>query len=36
MLIEIITMLIVPVLYCALKEFKLKAGLRDAHLNRGA
>ncbi|UCD49884.1 MAG: efflux RND transporter permease subunit, partial [Phycisphaerales bacterium] len=32
MLIEVVTMLIVPVLYCAVKEFKLKAGLRDAHL----
>ncbi|MBN1359399.1 MAG: efflux RND transporter permease subunit [Sedimentisphaerales bacterium] len=32
MAIEIITMLIVPVLYCAVKEFKLKTGIRDAHL----
>jgi Cu(I)/Ag(I) efflux system membrane protein CusA/SilA len=36
MLIAVITMLIVPVLYCAVKELKLKAGLRDAHLTPGA
>jgi Cu(I)/Ag(I) efflux system membrane protein CusA/SilA len=36
MLIAVITMLIVPVLYCAVKEFKLKAGLHDAHLGGGA
>jgi copper/silver efflux system protein len=36
MLIEIITMLIVPVLYCGVKEFKLKTGIRDVHLSSGA
>lgn len=32
MVFEVITMLVVPVLYCALKEFKLRKGIRDAHL----
>jgi Cu(I)/Ag(I) efflux system membrane protein CusA/SilA len=36
MLIEVMTMLIVPVLYCAVKEFKLKAGIQDAHFASGA
>jgi Cu(I)/Ag(I) efflux system membrane protein CusA/SilA len=35
MTIEIITMLIVPVLYCAVKEFKLRTGMRDAHFEGG-
>jgi len=36
MLIEVMTMLIVPVLYCGVKEFKLKTGIRDAHFTSGA
>jgi Cu(I)/Ag(I) efflux system membrane protein CusA/SilA len=28
MTIEVLTMLVVPVLYCAIQEFKLKAGSR--------
>ena len=31
MMIEVMTMLVVPVLYCAVKEFKLKVGIRDEH-----
>ncbi len=34
MAIEVVTMLIVPVLYCAVKEFKLRANIRDAHLQQ--
>ncbi len=30
MTLEVITMLVVPVLYCAIKEYKLKRGTRDA------
>jgi len=33
MLLEVVTMLVVPVLYCAVKEFKLKQGIRDVHLD---
>ncbi|WP_152051860.1 efflux RND transporter permease subunit [Tautonia marina] len=29
MLIEVMTMLVVPVVYCAIKEIKLRAGIRD-------
>ena len=36
MLIEVMTMLVVPVLYCAIKEFKIKAGLRDPLFAEGA
>ncbi len=36
MLIEIMTMLVVPVLYCAIKEFKIKAGIHDALFEEGA
>jgi Cu(I)/Ag(I) efflux system membrane protein CusA/SilA len=36
MTIETITMLTVPVLYCAVKEFKLKFGIGDAHLGSAA
>ena len=36
MAIEVITMLIVPVLYCGVKEFKLKTGMHDAHLAAGS
>jgi len=32
MLIEVLTMLVVPVLYCAVKEFKLKRGIGDRYL----
>ena len=32
MTIELITMFVVPVLYCAIKEFKPHAGLKDEHL----
>lgn len=31
MLLEVSTMLIVPVLYCAIKEFKLKTGIKGDH-----
>ena len=33
MLIEVLTMLVVPVLYCAIKEFKINVGLRDRLLD---
>jgi copper/silver efflux system protein len=33
MTIEILTMLVVPVLYCAVKEFKLKVGIREGYPN---
>lgn len=36
MLIAVITMLVVPVLYCAVKEFKLKTGTHDALFAAGA
>ena len=36
MLIEVLTMLVVPVLYCAVKEFKIRLGLRDELFAEGA
>ncbi|RUL84687.1 efflux RND transporter permease subunit [Tautonia sociabilis] len=36
MLIEVMTMLVVPVVYCAVKEFKLRTGLRDELFAEGA
>lgn len=36
MLIEIMTMLIVPVLYCAVKEFKIRHGIHDRLFEEGA
>jgi len=35
MLIEVLTMLTVPVLYCLVKEFKLHAGMKDEMLSAG-
>lgn len=35
MCIELITLFVVPVLYCAIKEFKLKVGIKDAHFEVG-
>ena len=35
MAVEVVTMLVVPVLYCLVKEIKLKAGLKDAHFEQG-
>ena len=29
MALEVVTMLVVPVLYCGIKEFKLKRGIKD-------
>jgi len=31
MVINIITLFLVPVLYCSIEEFKLKVGIRDTH-----
>ena len=36
MLIEVLTMLVVPVLYCAVKEFKIRLGIRDELFAEGA
>ena len=36
MLIEILTMLVVPVVYCGIKEMKLKAGVEDVLFKEGA
>ena len=36
MLIEVLTMLVVPVLYCAVKEFKIRFGLGDELFEEGA
>jgi Cu(I)/Ag(I) efflux system membrane protein CusA/SilA len=36
MLIEVMTMLVVPVVYCAIKEFKIKAGIHDELFKEGA
>ncbi|HUU91304.1 MAG TPA: efflux RND transporter permease subunit [Phycisphaerae bacterium] len=35
MMIEVLTMLTVPVLYCAVKEFKLRSGMKDELLAAG-
>ena len=35
MIIEVLTMLTVPVLYCAVKEFKLRTGMKDELLSSG-
>ena len=31
MTVELVTLFVVPVLFCGFKEFKLKAGLHDRH-----
>ena len=36
MVIEVMTMLVVPMVYCAIKEFKIKAGIRDELFEEGA
>ena len=36
MLIEVMTMLVVPVLYCAIKEFKIRTGIHDELFEEGA
>ncbi len=36
MLIEVMTMLVVPVLYCAIKEFKIRTGIHDPLFEEGA
>ncbi|QDV34736.1 efflux RND transporter permease subunit [Tautonia plasticadhaerens] len=36
MLIEVMTMLVVPVVYCGIKEVKIRAGLRDELFDEGA
>jgi Cu(I)/Ag(I) efflux system membrane protein CusA/SilA len=36
MLIEVMTMLVVPVVYCGIKEFKIRAGIRDELFREGA
>ncbi|NQT18830.1 MAG: efflux RND transporter permease subunit, partial [Planctomycetes bacterium] len=35
MMFEVITMLVVPVLYCLVKELKLKFGVKDVHFEQG-
>jgi Cu(I)/Ag(I) efflux system membrane protein CusA/SilA len=36
MMIEVLTMLTVPVLYCTIKEFKLRTGMKDELLASGS
>ncbi|MEW4567988.1 efflux RND transporter permease subunit [Tautonia sp. JC769] len=36
MLIEVMTMLVVPVVYCGIKEIKIRAGIRDELFEEGA
>jgi Cu(I)/Ag(I) efflux system membrane protein CusA/SilA len=35
MFLEVMTLFVVPVLYCAIKEFKLRTGIKDAHFEIG-
>jgi Cu(I)/Ag(I) efflux system membrane protein CusA/SilA len=35
MMVVLVSLFVVPVLYCAIKEFKLKVGIRDVHLETG-